>query len=101
MPTKEYGNISVVFVNGVGYSSLSFKSIKTEIFDVMMTYNLTKSGWSYSIYTTKDNINCSLIANEFGGGGHAQASGFMLPSTTHPLSIFTDITTLRKKDYVL
>lgn len=101
LPTKIHGNISVVFVNGVGYSSLSFASIKVENFDAMITYNLTKSGWSYSIYTIKNNINCSLIANEFGGGGHAQASGFMLPMTTHPLNIFTDITPLRKKDYVL
>ena len=41
-----------------------------------MTYQFNGKHWSFSIYTTKDDIDCSAIAKKRGGGGHKKAAGF-------------------------
>ena len=30
------------------------------------------------LYTTKDNVDCSLVAKKYGGGGHQGAAGCVL-----------------------
>jgi len=35
-----------------------------------------KKHWTFSIYSTRDDVDCSAIAKKFGGGGHKGASGF-------------------------
>jgi len=32
--------------------------------------------WSYSVYSTKPDIDCSAFAKRYGGGGHKGAAGF-------------------------
>lgn len=45
--------------------------------DVMCAYAQMKNGkWKVSLYTTKDTIDCGVIAKTFGGGGHKKAAGF-------------------------
>jgi oligoribonuclease NrnB/cAMP/cGMP phosphodiesterase (DHH superfamily) len=47
--------------------------------DVMIPFKMRRDGsWKFSCYTTKDDVDCSLIAKEFGGGGHQKAAGFKL-----------------------
>ena len=59
--------------------------------DVMVTFcrlpvNWDESGkarWTVSLHSTKDSIDCSKIAKQYGGGGHKGAAGFQckhLPS---------------------
>ena len=35
-----------------------------------------KGWWTVSVYTQKDDVDCSVIAKSFGGGGHRGASGW-------------------------
>lgn len=44
--------------------------------DLMMPFYFNGSKWIISLYTTKDNIDCSEIAKANGGGGHKGAAGF-------------------------
>lgn len=32
--------------------------------------------WTVSLYSKKDNVDCSKIATKYGGGGHKKAAGF-------------------------
>jgi len=41
--------------------------------------------WLFSLYTNKDDVDCSIIAKKYGGGGHKKASGFS--SSTIPFDI--------------
>jgi uncharacterized protein len=46
--------------------------------DIMLAYaNLPEGGWRVSLYSTKDHIDCSKIAQKRGGGGHKGAAGFV------------------------
>ena len=36
------------------------------------------SKWTFSLYNDNGNVDCSLIAKEFGGGGHKGAAGFVI-----------------------
>ena len=45
-------------------------------YDVVILARKTKSKeWNYSFYSIKDNIDCSAIAQQFGGAGHRGAAG--------------------------
>jgi oligoribonuclease NrnB/cAMP/cGMP phosphodiesterase (DHH superfamily) len=45
--------------------------------DVMMPFYRSKKGyWTVSIYSTKPEIDCSVVAKAHGGGGHKGAAGF-------------------------
>jgi oligoribonuclease NrnB/cAMP/cGMP phosphodiesterase (DHH superfamily) len=46
--------------------------------DMMITFCRLprKKQWTVSMYTTKDAVDCGMIAKGFGGGGHKQAAGF-------------------------
>lgn len=54
--------------------------INDEDIDVCIpyTYDGNTNKWCYSVYTTKDDVDCSEIAKFFGGGGHKKAAGFSL-----------------------
>lgn len=58
-------------------TSLTFGE-KMDQYDICMPffYNGKKQAWVYSLYTNKDDVDCSLIAKALGGGGHAKAAGF-------------------------
>lgn len=49
-----------------------------EKYDAVIPYyfNAETSTWEYSIYTAKDNVNVSKIAEKYNGGGHPKAAGF-------------------------
>lgn len=68
-------------LNSNQFNSLAFDTIYDEkLHDLMMMfqYEGARSLWKFSIYTTKPEIDCSLIAKSLGGGGHRSASGFQL-----------------------
>ena len=49
-------------------------------YDICMPfyYNGKKHAWSHSLYTNKDDVDCSYIAKALGGGGHQKAAGFTM-----------------------
>ena len=49
---------------------------KIHDYDLVCIFSYNGTKYSYSIYSAKDNVNCSKIAENFGGGGHKGASGF-------------------------
>ena len=74
---KGFENIRLVCIFG-GYGSFTFKSIwNPEWFDAMMTANYDGEKWSCSIYTDKEDVDVSIVAESFGGGGHRGACGFI------------------------
>ena len=68
----------IACIRGGANSSL-FDSIWDESkYDVMMllSYNGNTKLWTVSLYSTKEGIDVSKIAEKYGGGGHKGAAGF-------------------------
>lgn len=50
---------------------------KIKEYDIVCSFhNMNNKLWEYSLYSTKDNVDCSEICKKFGGGGHKGAAGF-------------------------
>lgn len=64
------------------FSSLAFGD-RVNDYDIVMPFNYNGRKWRYSMYTVKNDVDCSKIAKHFAGGGHPQAAGF----TTYNLII--------------
>lgn len=76
---QEFEGLRAICLNGGGFNSDVFKSVYNESkHDVMMPFVFSKDHWTISLYTTKDNIDCSVIAKKMGGGGHRKAAGFQI-----------------------
>lgn len=66
-----------------GWSSQIFESKWDNTkYDMMVyiTYNITKKEYAVSLYSDRDDVDCSVVAKKFGGGGHKWASGFVCNS---------------------
>ena len=64
-------------VNSTTRNSNLFKSKWDENkYDVMVVYSQNKGNWWFSVYTSKEDVDVSLIAKQLGGGGHRKAAGF-------------------------
>lgn len=47
------------------------------LYDIMLSFYIGSNGfYNVSIYSTRPEIDCSVIAKSFGGGGHKGAAGF-------------------------
>lgn len=72
-----FEGLRAVCLNGGGFNSQVFDSVYDESkHDLMMPFQFNGRHWTVSIYTTKDEVDCSVIAKKYGGGGHAKAAGF-------------------------
>lgn len=68
-----------ICLNGGGFNSDVFKSVYDEDkHDLMMPFQFNGKFWTVSLYTTKDEIDCSVLAKSMGGGGHKKAAGFQV-----------------------
>jgi oligoribonuclease NrnB/cAMP/cGMP phosphodiesterase (DHH superfamily) len=73
----EFEGLRAICLNGGGFNSDVFKSVYDESkHDIMMPFQFNGKFWVISLYTTKDHIDCSVIAKSKGGGGHKKAAGF-------------------------
>lgn len=75
----EFKGLRAICLNSPLANSQAFESVWDESkHDVMICfrYNGKIKQWVYSLYTTKDSVDCSVIAKEMGGGGHKKAAGF-------------------------
>lgn len=67
----------VIAMNNSGSNSQLFESVyDPEEHDIMMPFYFNGSMWKVSLYTTKDEIDCSELAKTKKGGGHKKAAGF-------------------------
>lgn len=74
----EFEGLKAIACNGAGLGSMAFNSVPNlEDYDLMMPFKFDGQQWSLSLYTAKDNIDCSVLAKKYGGGGHRGASGFI------------------------
>ena len=75
--TSHYKGLKCICANMPQGKSAFYDSIPhIDTFDFMVNFFMNKRNcWNLSFYTSKDNIDVSKIAAEFGGGGHAKAAG--------------------------
>jgi len=75
----EFEGLRAICLNNGGANSQVFDSVyNPELHDLMIPFVFTGKHWTFSLYTTKDEIDCSVIAKSKGGGGHKKAAGFQL-----------------------
>lgn len=77
------GNIdgyNVVFMNTLEFNSTTFDSVYNEDkHDMMCPFAILPNGLvKFSLYSTKNWVDCGEAAKLFGGGGHKGAAGFQL-----------------------
>lgn len=78
-----------ICVNGGGFNSQAFDSVyNPDKHDLMMPFKFNGKSWTFSLYTTKADVDCSALAKSMGGGGHRQAAGFQV--TGLPSFLFTE-----------
>ena len=76
----EFDGLKCIAVNKSNPGSQLFDSVwNEEAYDMMVAYQHVKGEhWTVSMYSTKENIDCSVIAKKHGGGGHKGAAGFQI-----------------------
>lgn len=76
-PVKFEGLNAIACNKGLTNSRL-FDSVWNEIkHDIMITYvHVRGKYWTVSLYSTKPDVDVSVIAKKYGGGGHKGAAGF-------------------------
>jgi len=57
-------------------NSMIFDSVDPETFDAMLLFGFNGKTWNISLYSSSKEIDMSVIARKYGGGGHAGAAGF-------------------------
>lgn len=71
---EEHGGYKVFCLNRKG-NSLMFGN-KINEYDAVIPFFYNGERWTYSMYSIKDNIDCSEVAKTYGGGGHKGAAGW-------------------------
>lgn len=75
----EFNGLRAICLNGGGFNSDVFKSVYDESkHDIMIPFQFDGKKWTISLYTTKDEVDCSVIAKANDGGGHKKAAGFQV-----------------------
>lgn len=78
----EIAGYKAICMNTTEFDSATFESIyDPSIYDLMMPFCWNGRFFRCSLYTTKEDLDCSAVARSAspGGGGHKQAAGFQLP----------------------
>lgn len=75
----KFEGLRAICMNTTFFNSDAFSSVYDESkHDVMIPFKYNGKEWICSLYTTKQEVDCSVLAKKYGGGGHASASGFQL-----------------------
>lgn len=72
----EDGTIASAYVLSLGNANSKFFGDKINKYDFCITQGFDGEKWNISVYSDKENMDCSKLAQHFGGGGHAGAAGF-------------------------
>ena len=54
---------------------------KIKEYQICCVFAYNGSKWSYSIFSSDPEVDCSKIAESFGGGGHKGVAGFSTGTT--------------------
>jgi|10_taG_2_1085330.scaffolds.fasta_scaffold03314_9 oligoribonuclease NrnB/cAMP/cGMP phosphodiesterase (DHH superfamily) len=74
---KEIDGFKFLVANNPHRTSQYFDAIWDEDkYDGVLSYFWNGLTWKVSIYSAKDNIDLSVLAEKYGGGGHKKAAGF-------------------------
>ncbi len=72
-----FKGLRAIVINKPISNSKVFDSVWDESkHDIMIIFGCKPGSFKYSLYSTKDNVDCSDIARLFGGDGHKGAAGF-------------------------
>lgn len=72
-----FKGLRAICLNTGTRNSQTFESVwDEEKHDIMLPFSFNGKEWTFSLYTTKDEVDCSVLAKEMGGGGHKKAAGF-------------------------
>lgn len=84
-----YG-LRAICCNGIPHNSQSFDSVyDAEVYKLMVAFSYDGNVFTFSLYTTHEDVDCSQIAKRFGGGGHRKAAGFKLnPAETATFFVY-------------
>ncbi len=75
----EFEGLRAICLNSRGFNSDVFKSVYDPMkHDIMICFAVGMKGWTFSLYSTKDEVDCSVLAKKMGGGGHKKAAGFQI-----------------------
>lgn len=73
----EWENYRFLAANSLNNNSQLFDSkFNHHDYDAVLSFGYTNGGITVSMYTDKPNVDVSVIAKKYGGGGHAGACGF-------------------------
>lgn len=72
----EDGKIATAYILTLGNANSKFFGDKIDKYDFCITQGFNGEKWNVSVYSNKENMDCSKLAQHFGGGGHKGASGF-------------------------
>lgn len=79
-------SFNLLCLNTPNRGSRIFKSIYDNTkYDGMLVYCFDGKQWLYSLYTDNKDIDLSVVAKKFGGGGHSNACGFVSDKLPHEL----------------
>jgi hypothetical protein len=74
--TALFEGYTAIVINRIGGSML-FDSVWDESkYDIMIPYSYNGNHYKFSLYTTNPNIDVSVLAKRYQGGGHRGAAGF-------------------------
>lgn len=76
------GEYKAILVNRLFCGSKIFDQFKLQKeYDILVTFGYRNGDWTFSFYSESDgDVNCSLIAKSYGGGGHFHAAGCHISS---------------------
>jgi uncharacterized protein len=74
----QFEGLRAIAINNDNFNSQLFDSVWDEFkYDIMISFMIVKGEfWTVSLYSTNPDIDVSIIAKKYGGGGHKGASGF-------------------------
>ena len=73
----KFEGLRAIAINKAFCNSKIFDSVyDPEKHDIMIVFGINSEGWKYSLYSTKKEVDVSVLATKYGGGGHAGAAGF-------------------------
>lgn len=73
----EFEGLRAIVINKANANSQLFDSVyDPKKHDIMIVFGVKPREYKYSLYSLKENVDVSEIAEKYGGGGHAGAAGF-------------------------
>ncbi len=85
----EFEGYKAIVINMGLPGSMKFKAVyDASRHDIMISFaRRANRTWKFSVYSEKNNIDCSVICKKYGGGGHKGSAGFEIKTDKLPFKI--------------